>query len=143
MGIKGTDELKAALERVRDGGKLRKSERVEALEHLELYNSISAAQAARLLGVSVRTIRSDRAALRRRYQEALKDADLLGELYRQWRISLERIDMAIEERDYKRVKALAQRWGVCEGFIKIAVPYQLDELAKLVEKAKLKLNGGE
>lgn len=141
MSIKVDDELKAVLERVQQGSRLSKSERLRALEELEFFNTLSAPQLAKLLGVSVRTVRSDRAELRRRYQDAIKDLNLIGELHRQFQITLGRIDHAIEQGDYKRVRALGQRWAVCEGFIKIAIPYQIDELAGLVDKARDRLNG--
>ena len=134
MSIKVADDVRALLERVRDGGKLRKSERIRALESLELLNELTAPQLAQLLGVSTRTIRSDRAELRRRYEQAARDLALVGELYREWRITMSRIDQAIANENWKRVRALVERWGVVTSFFDRLQARGLEErIARLEE----------
>jgi hypothetical protein len=92
------------------------------------------------LGVSERQVRRDRAKLRARYAQALRDMAIAGELYRQFEITLARMDQAIAQENYQRVRALALRWGVCESFGRLAINYQLDEMARLIEELK-KLKG--
>jgi hypothetical protein len=128
-------ELETLLERVRAGERLRESERLELLESLD-DGTRTAADLAKLLGVSERQVRRDRAKLRERYAKALQDLAIAGELYRQFQITLFRIDQAIEQENYQRVRALAARWGVCEGFGKLAIHYQLGEIEKLIEELK-------
>jgi transposase-like protein len=134
------DEIQTMLERVKAGERLREVERLEALESLD-SGDYSAAELARLLGVSERQVRRDRAKLRERYAKALRDLAIAGELYRQFEITLARMDQAIAQENYQRVRALALRWGVCEGFGKLAIQYQLDEMARLVEELKARVGG--
>jgi transposase-like protein len=129
------DEIQTMLERVKAGERLREVDRLEALESLD-SGDYSAAELARLLGVSERQVRRDRAKLRERYAKALRDLAIAGELYRQFEITLARMDQAIAQENYQRVRALALRWGVCEGFGKLAIQYQLDEMARLIEELK-------
>jgi len=133
-------EIQTMLERVRAGERLREAERLELLEALD-SGEYTADQLAAMCGVSERQIRRDRAKLRERYAKALRDLAIAGELYRQFQITLSRIDRAISEGDYQKVRALAARWGVCEGFGKLAIQYQLDEMARLVEELKARVGG--
>jgi len=128
-------EIQSILNRVKAGERLSESDRLEALAALDT-GEYSAAQLAELLGVSTRQIHRDRAKLRERYQQALRDLNLVGELYRQFEITLARMDQAIAQENYQRVKALALRWGVCESFARLAYSFQLDEFAKLIERLK-------
>jgi hypothetical protein len=128
-------EIRTLLDQVRAGGRLREAERLELLEALD-DGTRTAADLAKLLGVTERQIRRDRAKLRERYAQALHDLAIAGELFREYRATLERIDRAISEGDYQRVRALAARWGVCEGFGKLAVTYQLGEIEKVIEELK-------
>jgi transposase-like protein len=129
------DEIQTMVERVKAGERLREGERLEALESLD-SGDYSAAELARLLGVSERQVRRDRAKLRERYAKALRDFAIAGELFRQFEITLARMDQAIAQENYQRVRALALRWGVCEGFGKLAIHYQLGEIEKLIEELK-------
>ncbi|MBI1743886.1 hypothetical protein HYR54_12595 [Candidatus Acetothermia bacterium] len=131
-------EIQTLLDRVQAGEELHQSDRIEALEYLERTESLNATQLAAMLGVTTRQIARDRARLRARYQQALKDLDLIGELHRQWCITLERMDRAINSGDHPTVKSLSLRWGVCESFAKIGVNFQMDELAQLIERVKAK-----
>lgn len=131
-------EAQALLDQVKANGRLSESDRLALLESLEHAGGYTTAQLSELLGVSERQIRRDRAKLRERYQQALKDLSLVGELYRQFSMTLARMDEAIAEADYQRVRCLALRWGVCESFARIAFNFQLDEIAKLVETVKTK-----
>ena len=135
------DQIKQQLDGVRTGTPLRKSDRVELVDILDRQLGFTASQLADALGVSQRQIHRDRAALRRRYQQALKDLDLVGEIHRQFQITLERMDAAIQRDDHSRVRSLAMRWGVCESFTKIGLNFQLDEIARLVEQAKARIGG--
>jgi len=128
-------EIQTMLDRVRAGERLREAERLELLEALD-SGEYTADQLAAMCGVSARQIRRDRAKLRERYAKALRDLAIAGELFREYRATLERIDRAIFEGDYQKVRALALRWGVVEGFGKLAVTYQLGEIEKLVEELK-------
>jgi hypothetical protein len=132
-------ELETILDRVKAGERLKESERLELLEALD-DGTRTAAELAELLGVSERQVRRDRAKLRARYAQALRDLAIAGELYRQFEITLARMDQAIAKEDYQRVKALALRWGVCESFGRLAINYQLDEMARLIDELK-KLKG--
>lgn len=134
-------DVQALLDRVKSGGKLSESERLEALDALDRAGAYTATQLSQLLGVTDRQIRRDRAKLRKRYQQALRDLDLVGELYRQFEITIGRIDEAIVENNYQRVRALALRWGVCESFARIAFHFQIDELSRLVETIRARANG--
>jgi transposase-like protein len=129
------DEIQTMLERVKAGERLREVDRLEALESLD-SGDYSAAELARLLGVSERQVRRDRAKLRERYAKALRDLAIVGELYRQFEITLARMDQAIAQENYQRVRALALRWGVCEGFAKLAIHHQLGEIEKVIEELK-------
>jgi len=128
-------ELETLLERVKAGQRLRESDRLELLESLD-DGTRTASDLAKLLAVTERQIRRDRAKLRERYAKALRDLAIAGELFREYRATLERIDRAIFEGDYQKVRALALRWGVVEGFGKLAVTYQLGEIEKLIEEIK-------
>jgi hypothetical protein len=128
-------EIQAMLDRVKAGQRLREAERLELLEALD-SGEYTADQLAAMCGVSARQIRRDRAKLRERYAKALQDLAIAGELFREYRATLERIDRAIFEGDYAKVRALAARWGVCEGFGKLAIHYQLGEIEKLIEELK-------
>jgi predicted transcriptional regulator len=128
-------EVQTILDRVKAGERLRESERLELLESLD-DGTRTASDLAKLLGVTERQIRRDRAKLRERYAQALHDLAIAGELFREYRATLERIDRAISEGDYQRVRALAARWGVCEGFGKLAIHYQINEIEKLIEEIK-------
>jgi transcriptional antiterminator len=127
--------VETILDRVKAGERLRESERLELLESLD-DGTRTASDLAQLLGVSERQVRRDRAKLRERYAKALQDLALAGELFREYRATLERIDRAIAEGDYAKVRALAARWGVCEGFGKLAVTYQINEIEKVIEELK-------
>jgi predicted transcriptional regulator len=128
-------EIRTLLDQVKAGQRLRESDRLELLESLD-DGTRTASDLAKLLGVTERQIRRDRAKLRERYAQALHDLAIAGELFREYRATLERIDRAISEGDYQRVRALAARWGVCEGFGKLAVTYQLGEIEKVIEELK-------
>jgi transposase-like protein len=134
------NDVQMMLDQVKAGRRLRESDRLELLESLD-NGDYSAAELARLLGVSERQVRRDRAKLRERYAKALRDLAIAGELYRQFEITLARMDQAIAQENYQRVRALALRWGVCEGFGKLAIQYQLDEMARLVEELKARVGG--
>jgi len=132
-------ELNVVVERVKNGEQLSESDRLDALELIDLSGRhYSARELAQMLGVSERQIHRDRNKLRARYQQALKDLDLLGELHRQFQVTLARMDTAIAEGNDKRVRSLALRWGVCESFARLAIPSQLAELAKLIEEVRAK-----
>jgi transposase-like protein len=135
-----SSDVQSILARARAGERLSESDRLTALEALDT-GDYSAAQLAEMLGVSTRQIHRDRARLRERYQQALRDLNLVGELYRQFEITLARMDQAIAKEDYQRVRALALRWGVCESFARLAYNFQLDELARLVERIKATVHG--
>jgi len=128
-------EVQTILDRVKAGERLRESDRLELLEALD-DGTRTAADLAKLLGVTERQIRRDRAKLRERYAQALHDFAIAGELYRQFQITLSRIDQAIEQENYQRVRALAARWGVVEGFGKLAIHYQINEIEKIIEELK-------
>jgi hypothetical protein len=128
-------EIRTLLDRVKSGGRLREAERLDLLEALDT-GEYTADQLAAMCGVSARQIRRDRAKLRERYAKALQDLAIAGELFREYRATLERIDRAIFEGDYAKVRALALRWGVCEGFGKLAIHHQLGEIEKLIEELK-------
>jgi uncharacterized protein Yka (UPF0111/DUF47 family) len=128
-------EIRTLLDQVKAGQRLRESDRLELLESLD-DGTRTASDLAKLLGVTERQIRRDRAKLRERYAQALHDLAIAGELFREYRATLERIDRAISEGDYQRVRALAARWGVCEGFGKLAIHYQINEIEKLIEEIK-------
>jgi hypothetical protein len=128
-------EVQTILDRVKAGERLRESDRLELLEALD-DGTRTAADLAKLLGVTERQIRRDRAKLRARYAQALQDLAIAGEIFREYRATLERIDRAIADGDYQRVRALAARWGVCEGFGKLAVTYQISEIEKVIEELK-------
>jgi transcriptional antiterminator len=128
-------EIQTLLDRVKAGQRLRESERLELLESLD-DGTRTASDLAKLLGVSERQIRRDRAKLRERYAQALHDLAIAGELFREYRATLERIDRAIFEGDYQKVRALAARWGVCEGFGKLAIQHQINEIEKVIEELK-------
>jgi hypothetical protein len=129
------NEIQGMLDRVKAGQRLREAERLDLLEALDT-GEYTADQLAAMCGVSTRQIRRDRAKIRERYAKALRDLAIAGELFREYRATLERIDRAIAEGDYAKVRALAARWGVVEGFGKLAVSYQLGEIEKLVEELK-------
>jgi predicted DNA-binding transcriptional regulator YafY len=129
------NEIQAMLNRVKAGQRLRESDRLDLLESLD-DGTRTASDLAKLLAVTERQIRRDRAKLRARYAQALQDLAIAGEIFREYRATLERIDRAIADGDYQRVRALAARWGVCEGFGKLAVTYQINEIEKLVEELK-------
>lgn len=131
-------EIQVFLNRVKAGETLSQSDRLEALDTLDRVGGYTATQIAEMLGVSERQVRRDRAKLRERYQQSLKDLNLVGELHRQFEITLSRMDQAIAESDYQRVRSLALRWGVCESFARIAFNFQIDELSKLIEIVKSK-----
>jgi DNA-binding transcriptional ArsR family regulator len=133
-------EIQAVLDRVKAGETLSESDRLEALDALERSGEYTAAQLAQLLGVTDRQIRRDRAKLRERYQQAMRDLNVVGELYRQFEITLSRMDQAIADGDYQRVRSLAMRWGVCESFARLAFNFQLDELSKLIETMRARAN---
>jgi len=128
-------EVQTILDRVKAGERLRESERLELLESLD-DGTRTASDLANLLGVTERQIRRDRAKLRERYAQALHDFAIAGEIFREYRATLERIDRAIADGDYQRVRALAARWGVVEGFGKLAVTYQINEIEKVIEELK-------
>jgi hypothetical protein len=128
-------EIRTLLDRVKAGQRLREAERLELLEALD-SGEYTADQLASMCGVSARQIRRDRAKLRARYAKALRDLAIAGEIFREYRATLERIDRAIAEGDYQRVRALAARWGVVEGFGKLAVTYQVGEIEKVIEELK-------
>jgi hypothetical protein len=128
-------EIQTMLDRVKAGQRLREAERLELLEALD-DGTRTASDLAKLLGVSERQVRRDRAKLRERYAQALHDFAIAGEIFREYRATLERIDRAIAEGDYQRVRALAARWGVVEGFGKLAIHYQINEIEKVIEELK-------
>jgi predicted transcriptional regulator len=128
-------EIRTLLDQVKAGQRLRESDRLELLESLD-DGTRTASDLAKLLGVTERQIRRDRAKLRERYAQALHDLAIAGELFREYRATLERIDRAISEGDYQRVRALAARWGVVEGFGKLAIHYQINEIEKVIEELK-------
>jgi len=134
------NDVQMMLDQVKAGQRLRESDRLELLESLD-DGTRTASDLAKLLGVTERQIRRDRAKLRERYAKALQDLAIVGELYRQFQITLSRIDQAIEQENYQRVRALAARWGVVEGFGKLAVTYQIGEIEKLIEKIKERTKG--
>ncbi len=123
------------LNRVKAGERLKESDRLDALEVLD-SGEFTAAELADLLGVSERQIKRDRAKLRARYQQALRDLNLIGELFKQFETTLYRMDQAIVAGDHKRVKSLALRWGVCESFARLAYSFQVEEFSKLVDRIK-------
>lgn len=131
-------EIQALLDRAKAGERLSESDRLLVIDTLDHLGGYTTAQLSELLGVTDRQIRRDRAKLRERYQQALRDLNLVGELHRQFEITLSRIDQALAEDDHQRVKSLVLRWGVCESFARIAFNFQLDEIAKLVEAVKTK-----
>jgi len=127
-------ELKAILKRVSDGEAASKDDRLFALDELLLQRSATNQQLAQVLGVTERQIRRDKAELRERWQTAIRDKHLIGQLYGEWQATLARMDLAIEAADYKKAKALAGRWSVVEGFARIAITAQLDSIAELIEQ---------
>jgi hypothetical protein len=128
-------EIRTLLDRVKSGQRLREAERLELLEALD-SGEHTADQLAAMCGVSARQIRRDRAKLRERYAQALHDLAIAGELYRQFEITLARMDQAIAQENYQRVRALALRWGVVEGFAKLGIHYQINEIEKVIEELK-------
>jgi transcriptional antiterminator len=129
------NDVQMMLDQVKAGERLREAERLELLEALD-DGTRTASDLAKLLGVSERQIRRDRAKLRERYAKALQDLAIAGELYRQFQITLARMDQAIAQENYQRVRALALRWGVCEGFGKLAIQHQINEIEKVIAELK-------
>lgn len=135
-------ELDALLERVRRGESLATSDRLRALELLEeRYGMCSAAQLARLLGASERQIYRDRRMLRKRYAELARQLDIVGEGYRQFKISLSMIDArlasgALSEKE--RILYLRERRELIFGFLDRLTAFRLEDALR---KLRVSTNG--
>ena len=134
----GEATVEALLSRAAQGDRLSDTERLLVVDALEVQG-LSTQAIAKLLNVSDRTIRRDRQKLRELARLGFLTLDLAGELWRQYRLTLERIDEAIARQDYKAVRALGTRWGVVDSFSKLAIGFQLKEIAQVLEEARPKL----
>ncbi len=130
--------VEALLKKAAQGKRLPDTERLLVVDALEA-RGMSTPQIAQLLNVSDRTIRRDRQKLRELARLEFLALDLAGELWRQYRLTLERIDEAIARQDYKAVRALGTRWGVVDSFAKLATGFQLRDIAQVLEEARPKL----
>ena len=111
---------KAALDRAKGGAKLKRSERLAAIAHLDHdIGPVSVGEMAELFQVSERQIHKDNAELRSEYQRAAMELDLVGEFYRAYRQQLAFIDRrlnadGLEESD--RIGLLRERRALLFGF---------------------------
>jgi len=126
--------VEAIVQRARQGVKLSVADRLRVLDALD--GDYTSYELAAMLNVSVRTVRRDRARLRALASREFEILDLAGELWREYRYTLERIDEALRHGDHKAVRSLALRWGVVDSFAKLAVGVKVKELAELLERLK-------
>jgi len=126
--------VEAIVQRARQGVKLSVADRLRVLDALD--GDYTSYELAAMLNVSVRTVRRDRARLRALASREFEILDLAGEIWREYRYTLERIDEALRRGDHKAVRSLALRWGVVDSFAKLAVGVKVKELAELLEKLK-------
>jgi len=126
--------VEAIVQRARQGVKLSVADRLRVLDALD--GDYTSYELAAMLNVSVRTVRRDRARLRALASREFEILDLAGELWREYRYTLERIDEALRRGDHKAVRSLALRWGVVDSFAKLAVGVKVKELAELLERLK-------
>jgi hypothetical protein len=129
--------VEAIVQRAQRGEKLSVTDRLRVLDALDSDHTTH--ELAAMLNVSVRTVRRDRARLRALAAREFESFDLAGELWREYRYTLERIDEAIRRGDHKAVRSLALRWGVVDSFAKLAVGIRVKELAELLERLKARV----
>lgn len=128
--------VESILQRAQAGAKLSVTDRLRALDALDTEHTTR--EIAALLGVSVRTVRRDRQRLRALARREFENFDIAGEIWREYRYTLERIDEAIRRQDHKAVRSLALRWGVVDSFAKLAAGLKLSEIDDLIEKLREK-----
>jgi hypothetical protein len=128
--------LETILQKAATGDRLSEVERLWALDALDAEGRHSTHELAKLLSVSDRQIRRDREKLRKLARLEFQSLDLAGEIWRQYRYTLERIDEAIKRQDHKSVRSLALRWGVVDSFAKLAAGLKLGEISSLIEQLK-------
>jgi|GEM_PF-1457255 len=131
----GEATIEALLAKASQGQGLSETERLIVVDALEVQG-LSTQAIAKLLNVSDRTIRRDRQKLRELARLEFLALDLAGELWRQYRLTLERVDEALARGDHKAVKSLGVRWGIVDSFAKLTTGLQLKEISQVLEEAR-------
>lgn len=127
--------VEALLEKVKRGEELSTSERLLAVELLEERGALSAPALAKLLGVSERCIRKDRARLRKIHADLARHFNIFGELFRQYRIHLAIIDNRLSDgtlSERERILYLRERRETILAFLERLTAIRLEDALRKI-----------
>lgn len=139
QGREAEFSLEALLDRVKRGEKLSTSERLAALEALEERGALSAPALAKLLGVTERCIRKDRARLRKLHAELARRFNILGEAFRQYHITLAMIDSRLNDANLthrERIGYLKERRETITAFLDRLTAFRLEDALRHAKAAQ-------
>lgn len=133
--------IKKLIEKVKNGDKLRKDERLRTLRYLLQREDKTTSELADLFGVSERTVLRDRKEIRQEISTELLDSyGLAGELFLQYRRTLSELKGIInetgEDMNVKRL-ALKDRWRAAYDFYRIVKDQELEKRIEVLEREVL------